>query len=424
MTTHSLSRRSFLKAAGGAAAGVAALGVPAVNVLGANEQLAVGCIGTGGRCRALMKSLAEIPNVRMVAVCDIYDGALEEGRKLADPRAFATKKYKELLDRKDIDAVVIGAPDHWHVPMTVDACAAGKDVYVEKPLTHKISEGGPVIEAQNKHRRIVQVGTQQRSMPQFQKAREIIRAGGIGKVYKVHLTWNRNGDRARRVARGIDPKQVDWKAFLGNAPDQPFDEYRLIGNWRWFWDFGGGILTDLMVHFIDVVHWIMDVDHPVQATALGANYTSKGVWETPDTIQAVFLYPKDFQVYFEGTFCNARNGAMLEFMGTDATLYLDRGRYEIYPERERRSSEAWVLGTGKKGQDFYDKPDGELLHLTNWVECVRSRKTPNAPAEGGVSAALAAHLGNQAFRTGQVVVWKDKEPGVRGQESGVSPPDR
>jgi predicted dehydrogenase len=401
-----VSRRAFLKTSTGAAAGLAAWGAPALNVLGANDRLNIGCIGTGGRCQALMKSLAQVANVRIAAVCDIYDVHLGMGRKLADAQAFATKQYKEILDRKDIDAVLIGTPDHWHVPITIDACAAGKDVYVEKPLTHNLEEGRAVIEAQNRHRRIVQVGMQQRSMPQFQKARELVQAGRLGQVYKVHLTWNRNTDRARKGRLGVDPSQVDWKAFLGNAPEQPFDEYR-FRNWRWFWDFGGGILTDLMVHFIDVVHWYLEVDHPIRATTIGENYTSKGVWETPDTTQTLLIYPKDFQVYFEGTFCNARNGAMLEFMGTDATLYLDRGRYEIHPERNRGKYEEWVLGTGRRGQDFYDRPDGEFLHLSNWVECVRSRKRPNAPAEAGVSAASAAHLGNQALRAGQVVAWQN-----------------
>jgi predicted dehydrogenase len=404
MTTSEPSRRSFLTASA-AAAGLAAWGAPAANVLGANDTLNVGLIGTGGRCRALMKSLAQVQNVRMAAVCDIYDVHLDLGRKLADPQAFVTKRYKELLDRKDLDAVVIGSPDHWHVPMTIDACAAGKDVYVEKPLTHKSEEGQAVIDAQNRNRRIVQVGTQQRSMPQFHKAREIVRSGRLGEIHKVHLTWNRNADRASRASTQIDPKQVDWKAFLGNAPDQPFDGYRLVGNWRWFWDFGGGVLTDLMVHFIDVVHWFLDLDHPERATTLGSHFTSQGVWETPDTVQTVLVYPGGPQVYFEGTFCNARNGAMLEFMGTNATLYLDRGRYEIHPERGRGQYEEWVLGSGKRGQDFYDKPDGELLHLTNWVDCVRSRQKPNAPAEAGVSAAAAAHLGNKALRSGQVVSW-------------------
>src|SRR6202022_2984225 len=164
------------------------------------------------------------------------------------------------------------------------------------------------------------VGTQQRSMPQFQKGLDIVRSGRLGTIHKVHLTWNRNTDRARKYRMGIDPRQVDWKAFLGNAPNQPFHEYR-FRNWRWFWDFGGGLLTDLMVHYIDVVHWYFDLDHPQQATTVGGNYTSKDIWETPDTVQTLLLYPdKDLQVYFEGTFYNARNGAMLEFMGSDATL--------------------------------------------------------------------------------------------------------
>jgi predicted dehydrogenase len=403
MNSHSLSRRSFLASA---AASVAALGVPAVNVLGANEALNVGCIGTGGRCRKLMESLAKIPNVRIAAVCDIYDVHLDLAKKLADEKAFTTKQYKELLARKDIDAVLIGSPDHWHVPMTVDACAAEKDVYVEKPLTHSPEEGKAVIEAQNKHKRIVQVGTQQRSMPHIEKARELLKKGRIGKVYKVHMTWNRNTDRVRKVPLNIDPKKVDWKAFLGSAPAQDFDEYR-FRNWRWFWDFGGGILTDLMVHWIDVVHWFLDLDHPQTAVSVGGNLVSKDVWQTPDTVQTVLVYPNELQAYFEGTFSNARNGAMVEFMGSDATLYIDRGRYEIHPERNKGEYEEMVLGTGKRGQDFYDKPDGELLHLTNWVECVRSRKKPSAPAEAGVSAASAAHLGNEALRKGIVAKWKE-----------------
>jgi predicted dehydrogenase len=398
-----LSRRTFLKTT---TASVAALSLPAVNALGANETLNVGCIGTGGRCRKLMESLAKVPNVRIAAVCDIYDVHLDMGKKLADPKAFAAKQYKDLLDRKDIDAVVIGAPDHWHVPMTVDACAAGKDVYVEKPLTHSLEEGKAVVEAVAKHKRIVQVGTQQRSMPHIEKARELLKKGRIGKVHKVHLTWNRNTDRVRKVPLNIDPQKVDWKAFCGSAPAQDFDEYR-FRNWRWFWDFGGGILTDLMVHWIDVVHWFLDLDHPLTATTIGTHVVSKDVWQTPDTVQTLLTYPGDVQAYFEGTFCNARNGAMVEFMGTDATLYIDRGRYEIHPERNKGEYEEMVLGAGKRGQDFYDKPDGELLHLTNWVECVRSRKAPSAPVEAGVSAASAAHLGNEALRKGVVAKWKE-----------------
>ncbi|MHC5543811.1 Gfo/Idh/MocA family protein, partial [Singulisphaera rosea] len=352
----------------------------------ANDTIEVGCLGTGGRCQLLMKTVAKIPNVRISAVCDVDKTRLEKARTLADPAAFATADHRELLDRKDVDVVIIGSPDHWHVPMTVDACKAGKDVYVEKPLTHDLTEGRAVIEARNTHQRIVQVGTQQRSMPHLQKAKELVRKGQIGKVFKAHLTWNRNShNQTTRIPQGVDPRQVNWKAFLGNAPDQPFDEYRLR-NWRWFWDFGGGLLTDLMVHWIDVVHWFLDLDHPESATTIGEHFNSEGAWETPDTIQCLLTYPGNIQVYFEGTFSNARHGAMTEFMGTEATLYIDRGRYEVYPESAKVASDAWILGSDPhRGRDFYDNPDGELLHLANWIECVRSRSRPNSPAETGVS---------------------------------------
>jgi predicted dehydrogenase len=399
MSSPAPSRRAFLAAG-------AALALTARSAVGASDTLRVACIGTGGRCRRLMQSLNQIPGVKIVAVCDVNDGPLALARPLADAQAAASKEYRAVLDRKDVDAVVIGSPDHWHVPMTVDACAAGKDVYVEKPLTHAIEEGQSVIDAQNRHRRIVQVGTQQRSMPHLIKAREVLRAGKIGKVVKVHMSWNRNTDRVRKDAPPIDPKTVDWKAFLGNAPGQPFDAYRLR-NWRWFWDFGGGLFTDLMVHWLDVAHWFLDLGHPERAVALGMHTVSKGIWQTPDTVQCVLHYPQGLQLHFEGTFANARLGAMCEFMGTDATLYVDRGRYELHPERNKKvPAEEMILGTGNRGQDFYDKPDGELLHVTEWVECVRSRKTPSCPAEAGVGAAAAAHLANQALRSGQTAVWK------------------
>lgn len=404
----STDRRKFLEGLGASATGILAAGYTATaKGFAANETLHVGCIGTGGRCRHLMKSLASIPGVKIVGVCDVWDYHLEEGRKLADEKATTTKDYHQLLARKDVDAVLIGAPDHWHVPMTVDACEAGKDVYVEKPLTHDMTEASAVIGAQNNHRRIVQVGMQQRSMPHMQKAAEIIKSGQLGTIHKVHLTWNRNVSRWQRPKSGIDPATVDWKSFLGSAKQQPFDPYR-FREWRWFWDFGGGIFTDLMVHFIDVAHWLLDMQYPSMAVSIGDHFATKDLWETPDTVQTLLRYPdRDVQVYFEGTFVNARNAAMLEFMGNDATLYMDRGRYEIHPERHRRIkySES-VLSPGPRGADFYPNPDGETLHLSNWVECVRSRQQPNAPVEAGVSAAAAAHLSNIALRTGKTAQWE------------------
>jgi predicted dehydrogenase len=393
-----LTRRTFLGTAAAAA-------LTAPRALGANETLQIGCIGTGGRCRQLLRALTKIPGARVAALCDIEDTQLDQTRPLVDPKVFVTKHYKELLDRKDIQAVLIASPDHWHVPMTVDACAAGKDVYVEKPLTHSRAEETAVQEAQDRHGRVVQVGMQQRSLPHIQKAKEIVQSGRLGTVHKIHLTWNRNVDRVQKGPPRLDPKKVDWKAFLGNAPDQPFDEYRMK-SWRWFWDFGGGLFTDLMVHWIDVAHWLLDLDHPLKATSIGSFVIAKGIWQTPDTVQTLLVYPGELQAYFEGTFSNARNGAMLELMGTDATLYIDRGRYEVHPERDKGKYEELVLGSGKRGRDFYDKPDGERLHVENWLQAIRSRQKPAAPVEAGIRAAAAAHLANEALRTEKVAVWK------------------
>ena len=431
MTNSAVSRRRFLATT----AAASALALPAsAKALGANERLNIGLIGTGGRCRHLMQALAKVPNTRMMALCDVYEPHLEQAQKLADPKATIYRDYHELLRNKDVHAVLIASPDHWHVPMTIDAMAAGKDVYVEKPLTHKPEEGRRILDALAKHSKIVQIGTPQRSMPHIARAKELVAAGRLGTVHKVHLTWNRNSDRVRRGQPNVDQKRLDWKRFLGNAPEQPFDDYK-FRNWRWFWDFGNGILTDLMVHWIDVAHWILDLQTPVRAVSIGSFNTAQGVWQTPDTIQTLLTYRRpgvrnqesgvrrdgepgasatggrqaagaeDIQVYFEGTFCNAYRGAMITFMGSQATLYIDRGRFELIPEpRFQQKPEEMILGAGPRGRDFYDRPDGELLHLTNWVDSIRNNRQPSAPISAGVTAAAAAHLGNEAYRQNRVAV--------------------
>lgn len=400
------SRRRFLSTAG-IGAGLALGGFQATSAgYAANETINVGIIGSGGRARHLMVNLAEIPGAKMVAVCDVWDEHLSKGQDLADPDAFATKHYEEILSRSDIDAVLIGAPDHWHVPMMIAACEAGKDVYVEKPLTHDLSEGPVAIAARDRAKRVVQVGMQQRSMPHLIEAKKMVESGQLGTIRKVHLTWNRNAKRSVRSDFQLSRDTVDWKRFLGKAPDQPFDPYR-FRNWRWFWDFGGGIFTDLMVHYVDVAHWYLGVDHPAAATSIGNTFTDPE-WETPDTVQTLMQYEKpEVQIYFEGTFYNARNRAMMEYMGSEATLYCDRGRYEVIPEPGKSvAAKELVLGSGDRGSDFFDQPNGELLHLANWLECIRTGATPNAPVEAGVSAASAAHIANKALRKGQVAHWE------------------
>lgn len=397
---NNITRRTALETFGVTlAAGTMLHGAP-------SETIRLGCIGTGGRCRALMKSLLTIPNVSIVALSDVRLDALAQAKALAGDKVTTFADYRKLLDDKTIDAVVIGSPDHWHVPMTIDGVAAGKDVYVEKPLTHSLEEGEKVIQAVRKSKQVVQIGTQQRSMEHIQKAREAVEAGKIGKVYRVHMSWNRNSDRIKKGEPATNASNVNWKAFLGNAADQPFDDYKMR-NWRWFWDFGGGIFTDLMVHWVDVAHWVLNLESPLNAASLGTMVNAKGVWETPDMVQTILEYKDGVQMFFEGGFSNARHGSRIEFMGTEGTIYVDRGRFEIIPDWNRKiKAEEMVLGTGRRGADFYEKPDGERVHLENWINAMRTRKDPSSPVEAGVHAAAAAHLANKALRSGKIATSK------------------
>ena len=382
-----------------------------------SQTVRIGVIGTGGRARRLMAGLDRVPGTRIAGLADLWDPALAQAAKLAPPGVYTTHQYQELLARKDIDAVIIGSPNHWHAQMTIDACAAGKDVYVEKPITHTIAEGPKVIEAQNRYKRIVQVGTQQRSMPHLIKAREILKSGQLGTIHKIHMTWNRNMLRRLSAPPDVAARDVSWRDFVGSSRGQEFDAYR-FRNWRWFWDFGDGIFGDLMVHWLDTVNWMLDLPMPTSATAIGDNIHAHGQWETPDTVQTLLHYPdRRVQAYFEGTFVNHRNAAMTELMGTEGTMYIDRGRYEVLPERKRgaqgqplenplKASE-WILGEGPRGADFYQEPDGESLHLANWVECIRTRRRPACAAEDGVLAADGSHLANLALRRDRVVRWAE-----------------
>src|SRR4051812_13349727 len=241
----SKTRRVFLGTTAAVAAKTAMGGFPV------NETVNIACIGTGGRCRHLMQALQKIPTAKVVALCDVWDEAAAKAKPLADKNAETTREFRRVLDRKDVDAVLIATPDHWHAPLVLEALAAGKDIYCEKPLTHKLGEGQGLIAANAVHRRVVQVGTQQRSMPHIQEARKLVQEGKLGRIFRADLTWNRNIGRGEDKYE-VDPKSVDWRMFLGNAPIQPLNPYKMR-EWRWFWDFGGGLFTDLMVHWIDVV---------------------------------------------------------------------------------------------------------------------------------------------------------------------------
>ncbi len=410
------TRRQFVASSTLAAAGVATGGFTATaRGFAKNETVRIGVIGAGGRATGLMQKLLNMPGTQVTAICDVFDRHRERAKgivadhKSSQGKAPATFKYHEdLLKLKDVDAVLIGTPDHWHAPITIAACEAGKDVYVEKPLTHSLEEGAAVIEAQNKHKRTVQVGTQQRSMPHFKKAKEMIAAGVLGSIHKIHMTWNRNSTPIRKYTPDWKESEVDWKRFLGNAKAQPFEPYRMIGNWRWFWDFGAGILGDLMVHWQDSINYLLDLPMPTSAVTVGDSYAAQGVWETPDTIQTILNYPdRKLQVHFEGTFVNQHTKAHLVMMGTAATMYLDRGHCIITPEpRSKTKEEKFGEGTDPLGSDFDKGVDSDSMHLSDWLAAVREQRKPICPAESGVMAAAAAHLGNIALRESKVAVWK------------------
>ncbi|HTU45113.1 MAG TPA: Gfo/Idh/MocA family oxidoreductase [Bryobacteraceae bacterium] len=378
------NRRKFLVASGLTA-------LAAARASGANDAVRVGAIGCGGRMRNLLDSADRAGGFELVAGSDVYEPRRDEIRERSGNAASTHLDYRELLDKKDVDAVFIAAPNHWHLRMASDAIAAGKDAYLEKPVTHTIEEGGTLTRVVRGSNRVLQCGMQQRSWVHFQSAVELIQAGNIGRITQVRTYWYQNYQG--RPPKPIEVDLLDWKRWLGSAPEQPFDEEK-FRNWRWFWNFGGGAMTDLFTHWIDVVHWAMKTNEPRVAQTMGDKYVFEK-WDCPDTIQSAFRYP-DFEVGYEGTMISSIDDGGLEFRGTKGTLKINRSGFGIYREGVRDQntvlSEHSIL-------------DGTISHVQNFFECVRSRKEPNAPVETGVAAARAGHIGNLALRRGEKITW-------------------
>ena len=384
-------RRDFIKTA--AIATAASYG----RILGANDRIRIAGIGTGGRCQYLLSLLNKAGGNQIVGICDVYEPRRLEAREKVAPEAREFTDYRKVLEQADIDAVVIGAPDHWHVPMTIEAVKAGKDVYVEKPVTHRMEEGEPLLRAVTESKRVVQTGMQQRSWPHFQQAHEIVANGGLGQVTFIRTYWYQNHlllGQANRLP--IDSSKLDWKMFLGSAPDQPFDAER-YRNWRWFWDFGGGSLTDLFLHWVDVAQWYMASDTPSDAVAMGGKFVIPE-WQWPDTVNAAFRYPGNFLVNFDCSLMGYLEGGGLMFHGTKAMLRIHRGGFSLYPEQPKYTE---LPDLGSVTQEVKSTHDGGFDHIKNFLECIVSRNTPNAPVSVGIAAARAGHLGNQALRSGQ-----------------------
>ncbi len=415
MSTPPPTRRTFLKAS---AAGALALAAPAVQARGANERLTVGLIGCGNRGRSIATEVVKLGH-RVAAMADVAEFRMEETvaliRKRAaeamldDPWEAGEPKfladYRALLERKDLDAVIITTPDHHHKDVLVAAMQAEKHAYVEKPLTKSIDEGPEMIDAVRKAGKVVQVGNQRHSGPHWAEAAKAVQSRSFGQLVWAKVWDCRNWVKRDPFAppRGFkyDPERLDWKAFLGPAPKRPFDPLR-YWSWRWSWDYAGGLMTDIGAHQLDIVQWLGGVGVPKSAVANGGVYHFKK-WETPDVVHGVWDYGK-FAATFAVEFVNGSDGVGAAFYGTKQTLVCDatpgpRGQgIRLYDTID-------PIPPAMKPVQEWKVVNETPLHVQNWVECVKTGDEPNSPIELGHRVILAAHLANLSYRTGKKIFW-------------------
>ncbi|HEY1380766.1 MAG TPA: Gfo/Idh/MocA family oxidoreductase, partial [Gemmataceae bacterium] len=298
-----MQRRQFL--GGAAAASLTALS--AGRVLGAGDTVRVGLIGCGGRGMAVARLMRQVPGVAFVAACDVYEPNAAAAREWVGSNCQSYRDFRHVLDRKDVDAVLVATPDHWHAIPTVLACRAGKDVYVEKPLGLTVREGRAMVEAARQHDRVVQAGTQHRSADHYREAARLVQSGELGRVHFVRV-WNYVNMFPDGVGRKLDgdpPAGLDWDFYLGPAPAVPYNRNRFLNTFRWFWDYAGGLLTDWGTHRFDSVHQVMGLDAPLSVSAAGSRYELRDGAETPDVLQVTYEYP-GFVLSYEASNINGR----------------------------------------------------------------------------------------------------------------------
>lgn len=428
----SASRRTFTAAALSAAS--------YSRVLGANDRVGVGFIGYGLIGAQHVFDFKNQSDVDMVAMSDCYQPRLDEGAAACGGRAKQYRDFRKMLEDKDVEAVVVSTPDHWHAMHTMMSCAAGKDVYVEKPLTLFVREGRWMTQVARKHKRIVQGGTQQRSGLHYGEARELIRNGYLGKIVSVRMSAVRNimpgfGSPADSTA----PNDFDYDMWLGPAPRRAFNPQRGIYHFRWFWDYSGGQMTNLGAHHIDIVHWFMGVKGPKSVASAGGRVALPGPGETPDMQEALYEYPDFLATYSCREISRGRpdSGGGLEFFGTKGSMTVSRGGFEVFPDLQidpesaiprfqghpgggpraaGRKPEPWTPPMKKPGSS----EEQFRLHVRNFIECIKSRKLPVSDVEQGHQVATACHLGNIALRTGRKIRWDaDKETIIGDRESAA-----
>ncbi len=430
-----ISRRKALSSAAMAlaAAGVApSIAVGRTGAAGANDAINVGVIGTGKMGRSNMRAFAREDGVRIAAVCDVYQPnlqlALDDLKEAEKPAPKTLKDFRKLLEMKEIDVVVAATPDHWHPLNTVMACRAGKDVYVEKPVSVVVEEGRIMTNVARETGRVVGVGTQQRSGEHFQRAVEIVRSGKLGKITKVS-TWNYENEYPEGIGYPADcapPGNLDWDLWLGPAPEVPFNwnKFGVVddGRWssfRWFWDYAGGMMTDWGTHLLDIVLWAMEVKGPRHITAWGSKYGLLDNRDTPDTMCAIWDFGK-FLCTYENRKCSRHSadgrGYGIIFHGSEASLYVDRGGYALEPELESVGPETRPRMTPATSGGS----EQHQTHVKAYLECVRTRKRFVSDIEDGHLASATPHLANVALRLGRTLQYDpDKEQFVGDAEANA-----
>jgi predicted dehydrogenase len=394
--------------------------------MGANDRIRVALIGCGGMGIGDLRDFLRVKNVECAGLCDVDDARIAAAIKAVAERGFAepalkTKDFRKVLDVRDIDAVIVATPDHWHALPTVMACQSGKDVYVEKPLSLTIAEGRVMVDTARRHNRVVQMGTQQRSASHYTAAVDFVKSGKLGKIRQVrawaYLDWK--GETP--VLPDTDPPAgVDYEMWLGPAPKRPFNKNRFHFTFRWYWDYSGGLMTDWGAHMIDIANWAMGIKAPSSAVSVGGKYGyPSDAMETPDTQQVIWEFPQ-FSMIWEhalgvGRGPNAREHGV-EFHGNDGVLVVDRDGWEVYPETDAidRPMRQYRM-PGIPRQDAGNQ-DYHLLHVQDFLNCMRSRERPRSDVEIGHNSMIACHLGNIAFRLGRHVKWDVEGEKMMGDE--------
>jgi predicted dehydrogenase len=408
------SRRRFLNTAAGA--GALALGArhiaaqdakPGRRILGANDKIVMGIIGAGGMGRGHMENFKDTGGMEWAAVCDVYKPHLEEGLKIAGDKAKGYAEHERILERKDIDAVLIASPEHWHHDHLIAAVAAGKDAYSEKPMCHNIQEGQEMIAAVRKTDCIVQIGMQRRSSPIIRdEVKKIFEEGKLGKIHMVRAEWYWNWKVDANTEAEKD--KLDWKRFCGPAGEQEYNpvKYRY---WRYYWPFSGGNETDQGTHLMDVVQWMMGVDKPKSAVQWG-NVFENHPTETPDTFCCTFEYPDFMCTWTLGYTTNTWfNGWSITFQGTQGALFLTETGYRMFNQVN-----GWEKGWPKPAkQALPGSVTSTVPHIKNFLECVRSRQQPNAPVEIGHVAVRPLHLANAALKANRRAILEDDGTTIR-----------